>query len=89
MGVVAVISSNDPFVLAAWRKANGVKGEVLFLSDTDAAFSQSIGWTAGTPAALRTARYAMILDRGKVIYAEKEAGRGVSVSGLEEVMKHL
>jgi alkyl hydroperoxide reductase 1 len=30
----------------------------------------------------RTARYAMIIDLGKVIYAEKEPGRDVTVREL-------
>jgi len=43
----------------------------------------------------RTARYAMIIDHGKVVYAEKEPGRDVSVSNqpgsrkLDELMNML
>jgi alkyl hydroperoxide reductase 1 len=48
----------------------------LFLSDPGTKFSQSIGWTTGE----RTARYAIIVDHGNVIYAEKEPGREVTVS---------
>lgn len=87
--IVAVLASNDPFVMSAWRKANSVKDNVLFLSDPEAAFSHSIGWTAGSPASIRTARYAIVIDHGKVIYAGKEEARGVTVSGLDEVLKHL
>lgn len=50
----------------------------LFLSDPGTKFSQSIGWTMGE----RTARYAIIVDHGKVIYAEKEPGRDVTVSSF-------
>jgi alkyl hydroperoxide reductase 1 len=35
-----------------------------------------LGWTNGE----RTARYAMIIDHGKVVYAEKEPGKDVTVS---------
>jgi alkyl hydroperoxide reductase 1 len=31
--VVAVLSANDPFVMSAWGKANGIKDEILMLSD--------------------------------------------------------
>jgi Redoxin len=48
----------------------------LFLSDPGTKFSQSIGWTMGE----RTARYAIVVDHGKVVYAEKEPGRDVTVS---------
>jgi alkyl hydroperoxide reductase 1 len=30
----------------------------------------------------RTARYAMIIDHGKVVYAEKEPGRDVTVGKI-------
>jgi alkyl hydroperoxide reductase 1 len=30
----------------------------------------------------RTARYAMIIDHGKVVYAEKEPGRDVTVRNM-------
>lgn len=47
----------------------------MFLSDPETKFSKSIGWTMGE----RTARYAMVIDHGKVVYAEKEPGRDVTV----------
>jgi alkyl hydroperoxide reductase 1 len=50
----------------------------LFLSDPETKFSKYIGWTMGE----RTARYAMIIDHGKVVYAEKEPGRDVTVRML-------
>ncbi|KAM3075904.1 peroxiredoxin type-2 [Clarireedia jacksonii] len=84
--VVATIAFNDPWVMSAWAKANGVKGEdILFLSDTDLAFSKKLGWTSGE----RTARYALIIDHGKIVYAEKEPGRELTVSGAEAVLSKL
>lgn len=41
------------------------------------------------PEAGRTARYAIIVDHGKVTYAEKESARGVSVSGVDAVLAKL
>ena len=68
--VVAVLAYNDAFVMSAWGKANGVKNDdILFLSDPDAKFSKSIGWTE---AGGRTGRYGVILDHGKVTYAARE-----------------
>ncbi|KAL2359997.1 Peroxiredoxin Asp f3 [Blastomyces dermatitidis] len=84
--VIAVIAYNDAFVMSAWGKANKVTGnDILFLSDGDAAFSKNIGWTMGE----RTGRYALIIDHGKVLYAENEPGRGVTVSGAEAVLAKL
>lgn len=77
--VVAVIASNDPFVMSAWGKVNGIKDEILFLNDPDAKFSKSIGWDMGV-SPNRTARYALVIDNGVIKYAEKEPGRDVTVS---------
>ncbi|KAJ2897552.1 putative peroxisomal membrane protein [Zalerion maritima] len=111
---VIVIAYNDPFVMSAWGKANGVKdnfvvdildmderwleisrnltrtnismpNQQLFMSDTGTAFSQSIGWTAGE----RTGRYAMLICNGKVLYAEKEEKKEVTVSGVDAVIAKL
>ncbi|KAF4213262.1 hypothetical protein CNMCM8980_009989 [Aspergillus fumigatiaffinis] len=85
--IVAVLASNDPFVMSAWGKANQVTGDdILFLSDPQARFSDSIGWAnAG-----RTGRYAIIIDHGKVTYAQIETEKGaVKVSGADAVLAHL
>ena len=49
----------------------------MFMSDTGIAFSKSIGWTRGAD---RTGRYAMVIDHGKIIYAETEPAGDVTVS---------
>lgn len=72
--------------MSAWGKVNGIKDEILFLSDTDIKFSKSIGFEH-TSGQIRTARYAMIVDHGKVIYAEKEPGRDVTVSQQAQLVK--
>ncbi|KAK5998754.1 Peroxiredoxin Pen c 3 [Cladobotryum mycophilum] len=83
---VVVIAYNDAFVMSAWGKANYTKDDfIIFASDSGAKFSQSIGWTLGE----RTARYAIVVDNGKVTYAEKEAGGGVTVSGADEILPKL
>ncbi|TDZ20756.1 putative peroxiredoxin prxA [Colletotrichum orbiculare MAFF 240422] len=85
--VVACVAYNDAFVMSAWSKANGVKNDdILFLSDAELAFSKRLGWTLGE----RTARYALVVDRGKIVYAEKEESpKEVSVSGAEAVLAKL
>ncbi|RDL41022.1 Allergen Asp F3 [Venustampulla echinocandica] len=84
--VVATIAFNDAWVMSAWGKANGIKGDdILFLSDSDAEFSKKLGWTQGE----RTARYALVIDHGKITYAEKEPGREVTVSSAEAVLSKL
>lgn len=83
--LIVVIAFNDPWVMSAWSKANGIKDELLFMTDSDTKFSKSIGWIRGE----RTRRYAMIIDHGKIIYAENEPGGDVTVSGADAVLKAL
>lgn len=49
----------------------------MFMTDPSIAFSKKIGWTSGPD---RTGRYAMIIDHGKIVYAENEQGRDVTVN---------
>jgi len=84
--IVAVIAFNDAWVMSAWGKANNIKDDsILFLSDPETKFSKAHGWTMGE----RTGRYAMVIDNGKVTYAENEPGREVTVSSAEAVLAKL
>ena len=74
--------------MSAWGKINGVKDEILFMSDADCKFSKSIGWDMGV-SPNRTARYAIVINKGVVEYAEKEPGRDVTVSGALAVLAKL
>ena len=68
--VVAVIASNDSWVMNAWGKVNGSKGDdVLFFSDTKTFFSKEHAWQAA-PGAERNGRWAMVIDNGKITYLE-------------------
>lgn len=84
---VIFIASNDAWVMAAWGKANGIKDDsILFMSDAETAFSKSIGWVNGD----RTKRYAIIVDHGKVVYADVDDKRGsIENSGAEAVLAKL
>ena len=74
-------------------KANKCADKIVALSDPNAAFSSSIGWSQDLTAAglgVRTSRYALIIGKdGTVEYAEKEPGREVSVSGADAVLAKL
>ncbi|OAA75449.1 Thioredoxin-like fold protein [Akanthomyces lecanii RCEF 1005] len=84
---VVVIASNDPWVMSAWGKANNIHDEfIIFASDEGCKFSKSIDWMAGPD---RTGRYAIVVDHGKVIYAEKEPAGGVTVSGADAILPKL
>ncbi|KAJ4416051.1 peroxiredoxin type-2 [Gnomoniopsis sp. IMI 355080] len=83
---VIVIAYNDAFVMSAWGKANGVTDDfIIFASDSEAKFSKSIGWTMGE----RTGRYAIIVDHGKVTYAQEAEKGGIAGSDAESVLAKL
>jgi len=81
---VIVIASNDAWVMSAWGKVNGVKGDskLKFMSDTKTFFSNNHGWAAGMGD--RNGRWAMIIEKdGTVSYAENEKDpREVTVSSI-------
>lgn len=91
---VVVISANDPFVLSAWGRALKAPKDnfVIFASDGNAAFSKSIGQSVDLAAVgfgERSARYAIIVDDGKVTYNEQEPAKEVTVSGFDAVYAKL
>lgn len=89
--LVVVIASNDPFVMAAWGKVNGIANgdKIVFMSDSKTFFSKEHGWMAGMGE--RNGRWAMIIEKdGTVSYAENEKSpRDVDVSGAEAIMARL
>jgi len=84
--VIAVVAFNDPFVMSAWGKANGIKDDsILFLTDPEIEFTTKLGWASGG----RTGRWAIVIDNGKIIYAEKEPAPGLTVSGADAVLAKI
>lgn len=59
--------------------------EQIFASDAGLEFSKSIGWTSGD----RTLRYAIIIDNGKVTYADTDVPKSIAASGAEGVLAKL
>lgn len=57
----------------------------VFATDAETKFSQQIGWTLGE----RTGRYAIIVDHGKVTYAEQAAKGGVEGTDAASVLAKL
>ncbi|KAF2017446.1 AhpC/TSA family protein-like protein [Aaosphaeria arxii CBS 175.79] len=87
--VVAVIASNDAWVMNAWGKINGIQGDdILFLSDTKSGLSKNHGWSAGPD---RNGRWAIAIGTdGKIVYADHEESPGqVTVSGADAVLAKL
>ena len=90
--VIACLSVNDAFVMDAWGKAQNAGDKVLMLADGNADFAKATGLTmdgTGYGMGLRTSRWAMVLEDGKVKTLNVEAPGAFEVSSAEAVMKTL
>jgi glutaredoxin/glutathione-dependent peroxiredoxin len=90
--VIACLSVNDAFVMDAWGKAQNAGDKVLMLADGNGEFAKATGLTmdgTGYGMGLRTSRWAMVLDDGKVKTLNIEAPGAFEVSSAEAVMKAL
>ncbi len=90
--VIACLSVNDAFVMDAWGKAQNAGDKVLMLADGNGDFAKATGLTmdgTGYGMGLRTSRWAMVLEDGKVKTLNVEAPGAFEVSSAEAVMKTL
>jgi peroxiredoxin len=89
---IVCVAVNDAMVLAAWSRDHGAAGKISMLSDGLGDFTRAIGLEQDLSArglGLRSKRYAMLIDHGKVadIYVEPPGEYGVS--SAEAVLKNL
>jgi peroxiredoxin len=90
--LIACLSVNDAFVMDAWGKAQNAGDKVLMLADGNADFAKATGLTmdgTGYGMGLRSSRWAMVLDDGKVKTLNVEAPGAFEVSSAEAVLKAL
>jgi len=90
--VIACLSVNDTFVMDAWGKSQNAGEKVLMLADGNGDFAKATGLTmdgTGYGMGLRTSRWAMVLEDGKVKTLNVEAPGAFEVSSAEAVMKVL
>ncbi len=89
---VACIAVNDPFVMDAWAKDQGVDGRITMLADGSGAFTKALGLELDLTArglGIRSQRYAMVVEDGRVAHLGIEAPGGFDVSTAESVLAHL
>ncbi len=89
---VACISVNDAFVMGAWGKDQGTDGKVLMLADGSAAFAKALGLELdlmGRGMGVRSQRYALVADDGKVTHLGVEQPGGFEVSKAELILAAL
>jgi len=67
--VIACVSVNDPFVMAAWGKQQAAEGKVRMLADSKLELTKALDMELDATAKLgtvRSKRYAMLVDDGKI-----------------------
>lgn len=82
--VIACVSVNDPFVMAAWGESAKAEGKVRMLADTRAEFTKAVEMDMdATPflGNIRSKRYSLIVEDGVVTAVNVEpSGTGLTCS---------
>ena len=88
---IACISVNDPFVMAAWGKADG-SDDVTMLADGNGAFADAV-WLAmdGSKFGMgkRSQRYSLVVNDGVVEQVNVEAPGEYRASSAETMLEQL
>jgi peroxiredoxin len=89
---VVCTSVNDVFVMDAWRKDLGVDDRILMLADGSGTLAKALGLELDLTArglGMRSQRYAMVVEDGKVTHLGVEAPGDFDVSKAESVLAAL
>lgn len=89
---IACVSVNDPMVMAAWGREHGAGGKVRMLSDGLGEFTRTLGLEQDMSAkgyGVRSRRYAMLIEDGKVAELHVESPGEYGVSSAEAVLDRL
>ncbi len=93
-GVDTVICTavNDAFVMGVWGKDQGVGDKIVMLADGSAALTKALGLEldlTGRGLGVRSQRYALVAEDGKVTHLAVEAPGGFEVSKAESILASL
>lgn len=89
---IACVSVNDALVMAAWGREHGAGGKVRMLSDGLGEFTRALGLDRDMSAkgyGVRSKRYAMLIEDGKVAQLDVEPPGEYGVSSAEAVIERL
>jgi glutaredoxin/glutathione-dependent peroxiredoxin len=89
---IACVAVNDAFVMGAWAKEQGVDGKVVMLADGSGAFTKALGLELDLMSrgmGMRSQRFALIANDGKVTHLNVEQPGGFEVSKAEAVLAQL
>ncbi len=91
--LIACLSVNDPFVMAAWGDVHAVGNEILMIGDPEALFTAAMGMEVDASEfglGDRSQRYAAIVEDGTIIrLAVEDHFAEHLVSGADAVLSHL
>jgi peroxiredoxin len=86
---VACMAVNDPFVMQAWARSQGVPDELTMLADGNGEFTRALGLELDASAygmGIRARRFALYSDHGVVKQLEIEAPGEYRVSSAEHML---
>lgn len=90
---IAVLSVNDPYVMEAWGKEQGVGEKIVMLADPQAEFTRALGLEVAMPPlgglGLRSRRFALVADDGIVTHLAIEPVPGLDLSAAEKVIEAM
>ena len=89
---IVCMAVNDVFVLGAWSAEQGVGENIIMLADGSAALTKALGLEldlVGRGMGIRSQRFALIVDDGKVTHVAIEAPGGFDVSRAEAILAAL
>ncbi len=90
--VIACVSVNDVFVMAAWGKDQGVGSDVVMLADGNGAFTKAIGLeldASGFGMGTRSQRYSLVAKDGVITSLNVEQGGEFRVSSADYMLEQL
>jgi glutaredoxin/glutathione-dependent peroxiredoxin len=88
---VVCLSVNDPFVMAAWGKAQSADG-IRMIVDPDGAFTKAMGVefdASGAGLGVRSRRYSMVVDDSAVSQLNLEETGGFEISDAETLLGQI
>ncbi len=89
---IVCLSVNDAFVMGAWGQQQNVEDRILMIADGNADLTRALGLEVDLSArgmGVRSQRYAMIINDGKVEALNVEAPGQFEVSDAESMLKLL
>jgi peroxiredoxin len=92
VATLACLAVNDAFVMAAWGRSNAVGDRVLMLADGNGDFTRAMGLIQDARPygmGLRSQRYAMVAERGRISHLFVEEPGAFEVSAAPYVLARI